>query len=94
MGEFVLDLTDVEDADRLLGSTLNIDTGWGQTTVIVPDDLNIGLDAEVQAGDIHAFGRQTNGTYVDLDQAPDDPDAPALTLHIRHSLGGVDVIER
>jgi phage shock protein PspC (stress-responsive transcriptional regulator) len=94
MGEFVLDLTDVEDADQLLGSTLHIDTGWGQTTVIVPDELNVGLDAEVQAGDIHAFGRETNGTYVDLDQAPDDPDGPALTLRIRHSLGGVDVIER
>jgi phage shock protein PspC (stress-responsive transcriptional regulator) len=94
MGEFVLDLTDVEDADQLLGSTLQIDTGWGQTTVIVPDDLNVGLDAEVQAGDIHAFGRETSGTYVDLDHAPDDPEAPALTLRIRHSLGGVDVIER
>ena len=94
MGEFVLDLTDVEDADQLLGSTLLIDTGWGQTTVIVPDDLNVGLDAEVQAGDIHAFGRETNGTYVDLDHPPDDPVAPALTLRIRHSLGGVDVIEK
>ena len=56
MGEFVLDLTDVEDADQLLGSTVQIDTGWGQTTVIVPDDLNVGLDAQVEAGDIHAFG--------------------------------------
>ena len=94
MGEFVLDLTDVKDADQLLGSTVRVDTGWGQTTVIVPDDLNVGLDAEVEAGDIHAFGRETNGTYVDLDHTPDDPEAPALTLRIRHSLGGVDVIER
>lgn len=94
MGEFVLDLTDVKDADQLLGSTVRVDTGWGQTTVIVPDNLNVGLDAEVEAGDIHAFGRETNGTYVDLDHAPDDPEAPALTLRIRHSLGGVDVIER
>ena len=94
MGEFELDLSDVEDAEQLLGSTVQIDTGWGQTTVIVPDDLNVGLDAEVQAGDIHAFGRETNGTYVDLEHPPDDPNAPALTLRIRHSLGGVDVIER
>ena len=94
MGEFVLDLTDVEDAEQLLGSTVRVDTGWGQTTVIVPDDLNVGLDARVDAGDIHAFGRQSNGTYSNLDHAPDDPDAPALTVRIRHSLGGVDVIER
>ncbi|MGH3457636.1 PspC domain-containing protein [Aeromicrobium sp.] len=94
MGELVIDLSEVEDADQLLGSTLRVETGWGQTTVIVPDDLNVGLDAEVQAGDIHAFGRQSNGTYAELDHAPDDPGAPALTLLIRHSLGGVDVIEK
>lgn len=94
MGRFELDLTDVEDADQLLGSTLRIETGWGETTVIVPDDLNVGVDAEVQAGEIRAFGRKSSGTDVGLDHPPDDRGAPAVRLHIRHSLGTVEVIER
>jgi predicted membrane protein len=62
--------------------------------VTIPDDLNVAVDAKVDGGEIRAFGRTANGTDVRLVQPADDPDQPALTLRIRQTFGGIEVIER
>ena len=93
-GPLRVDLTNIEDADELLGSTLTLENGAGEIIVTVPGDLNVAVDAEVDGGEIRAFGRKANGTDVTLVQPPDEPGQPALTLRIRQTFGGIEVIER
>ena len=94
LGALRVDLTDVDDVEQLLGSTIRIENGAGDIRVTVPDDLNVAIDAKVDAGEIRAFGRRTNGTDAALVHEPDDPGEPALTLRIRQTFGGIEVIER
>lgn len=94
MGVLRFDLTSVDDPEQLVGSTIRLENGVGEIKVIVPHDLNVAVDAQVDAGEIRAFGSKTGDTDATLVRPPDDPDAPALTLHIRENLGGIEVIER
>lgn len=94
MGELEVNLADVRDPEQLLGSTVRIEHGMGELRVIVPDDLNVAVDAAVRAGEIRVFERKANGLGIDLDYAAEDAAAPALTLQIRHGLGDVEVIRR
>ena len=94
MGVLRFDLTGVDDPEQLLGSTIRLENGVGEIKVTVPRDLNVAVDAQVDAGEIRAFGSKTGDTDATLVRPPDDPDRPALTLHIRENLGGIEVIER
>jgi phage shock protein PspC (stress-responsive transcriptional regulator) len=93
-GPLRVDLTHVSDPEQLLGRTLTLENGAGDVTVTIPDDLNVAVDAQVDGGEIRAFGRKANGTDVTLVQPADEPDQPALTLRIRQTFGGIEVIER
>jgi predicted membrane protein len=94
LGVLKVDLTDVSDAEQLLGSTIQLENGAGEIQVTVPDDLNVAVDAQVDAGEIRAFGRKVNGTDATLNHQADDPAQPVLTLKIRQTFGGIEVIER
>jgi phage shock protein PspC (stress-responsive transcriptional regulator) len=93
-GPLRVDLTNIDDPEQLLGSTVTLENGAGDITVTIPDDLNVAVDAQVDGGEIRAFGRTANGTDVTLVQPPDEPDQPALTLRIKQTFGGIEVIER
>ena len=94
IGRLELDLSRVSDVERLAGRTITIDAGIGQTTVIVPPGLNVGVDAEVSAGQISLFGREDDGTDVSMTDPPDRPTVPALTIDIDQKLGQIEVITR
>jgi phage shock protein PspC (stress-responsive transcriptional regulator) len=94
LGVIRFDLTDVDDADQLLGSTIRLENGAGDIKVTVPDDLNVAIDAHVGGGEIRAFGRKSSGTDASLIHPPDDAGQPVLTLRIRETFGGIEVIER
>jgi phage shock protein PspC (stress-responsive transcriptional regulator) len=94
IGKLQLDLGDLTDAELLTGSTVKLENGIGETRVIVPSDLNVVVDAELEAGEIRAFGRKANGTDNELTYPADEPGQPALTLHIRQGLGNIEVIRR
>ncbi len=94
LGGLRFDLTHVNDADQLLGSTIELENGAGDITVTVPHDLNVTIDAQVDAGEIRSFNRRTSGTDVTFIRPADDPDQPALTIKIRETFGGIEVIER
>jgi phage shock protein PspC (stress-responsive transcriptional regulator) len=90
-GRIELDLTRVEDLQALDGRTIEIDNGLGDVEVLVPDDLDVTVTAELNAGDIDILGREASGAdastqYTDLDDT--DPD---LRLDIDASLGKVEV---
>jgi phage shock protein PspC (stress-responsive transcriptional regulator) len=94
LGVLRVDLADVSDAEQLLGSTIRLENGAGEIKVTVPDDLNVAVDAQVDAGEIRAFGRKANGTDATLVRPADEPGQPVLTLKIRETFGGIEVIER
>ena len=94
IGDLELDLTQVSDVERLPGRTISIDGGIGETRVIVPEGLNVDIDAHVQAGQINLFDREDDGIGISLTDAPDQPTQPALTIDIDHQLGQIEVIRR
>lgn len=93
VGLLELDLTEVSDPDALLGRTIRLDAGIGQTTVIVPAGLNVALSADLQAGELRLLGRDDDGTDLSMVVAP-QPLQPALTIDIDQKLGSVEVFRR
>jgi phage shock protein PspC (stress-responsive transcriptional regulator) len=94
VGKLEIDLAGVTDAAQLTGSTVRVQNGIGETRVIVPDDLNVVVDADLRAGEIRAFDRKVNGTDDELVYPADDPGAPALTLRIHQTFGNIEVVSR
>jgi len=94
IGELELDLSQVSDPERLLGRTIRIDAGIGQTTVVVPDGLNLDVDAAVRAGQIRLLGRDDDGTDVTMSDTADQPALPSLTIDIEQKLGQIEVVRR
>lgn len=93
VGELELDLTQVADREALLGRTIVLDTGIGETKVIVPDGLPVNVDADLTAGEISLFGLKDDGTDFSLD-AGDTPSATSLTIQIDQKVGSIEVIRR
>ena len=93
VGLIELDLTEVSNPQALLGRTVEVDAGIGQTRVIVPDGLNVRVNADMDAGEIRVFDRKTDGTKTDLTY-PADTTGVALTLDIHQRLGNIEVIRR
>ncbi|MGA9716511.1 MAG: LiaF domain-containing protein, partial [Aeromicrobium sp.] len=92
VGVLELNLTGLEDPDSLLGTTISLETGVGQTRVIVPNGLNVAIDADLVAGEIAVFDRTTNGTKTRI-QTPADP-GRALTVTIDQKIGDIEVIRQ
>lgn len=92
VGETVLDLTDVADPSALEGRTVKVETGIGHTEVIVPEGLDVTVDAYVRAGDIRVFERQSDGTAARLHD--ESLETPALTLDIKQTFGQIEVVRR
>lgn len=93
-GEYVLDLSDtdlsplLEDgADPL---TVSIDMDAGRLEVIVPSDLEVEVDAEIDAiGDVRVFGNNEDGFGPRLSVVNDDAD---LILDLSIDFGEIEVV--
>ena len=93
-GQILLDLTRVEDLTALDGRTIQLENGLGQTRVFVPEDLDVSVHAELNAGDVKIFDREANGADASTQYTdPDDLD-PDVRLEIDGSLGQVEVMRR
>lgn len=90
MGRIELDLSGVRDVEALRGRTVKVRLGVGETVVIVPRDLPVRVEAEIDAGAIEVFGRQSNGGSADLTVRADE--FPALTLQIDQTFGHIKVV--
>jgi len=90
-GQIRLDLTRVTNLEALDGETIHLETGVGQTRVIVPRNLDVTVFADLNAGDVRVFDREASGADASTQYTdPDDPD-PNLRADIDGSLGQIEV---
>lgn len=91
-GELVLDLGDLV-VDEGRGAFTRVRLGAGELRVLVPDDLTVAVEAEVEVGEIDLPGLNDQGTQLRREAVIGDPDRPAdLRLDLRVGAGQIRVI--
>ena len=65
-GDLVVDLSGVTDVEGLDGRELVIDGGVGEIDVIVPDGMDVVVDASTGIGVVRVFGQNNDG-LVDIE---------------------------
>jgi phage shock protein PspC (stress-responsive transcriptional regulator) len=97
-GRFVLDLDDVADPEQLAGRRIDVETGAGETVVVVPDGLPVVVEASVRAGDLDVLGERSDGVarrvVTDAADGLDADSADVLRIEVDHGLGRVEVRTR
>ena len=92
-GELILDLSEVEDPENLDGRSIHVDGDLGRIEVIVPDDVDVEVDAFVDGlGDTSVFGRHDDGfepRVIDTHDVRDE--VAAFSLEADLSVGEIVV---
>ena len=84
IGELVVDL---RETDLPAGDVpIEVDLGIGQARVIVPEDVCLATTADVGAGNVSFFGRNSDGVDVDFDERP-VPDADTTRVIVDADIG-------
>ena len=92
-GEVRVDLTTIQDPESLAGRSLEITNGLGNTTVIVPRDLDLDVETSLSfGGRIEVFGRLDDGQGPELDVPSTAPGA--FELDIDGSAGEILVVRK
>ena len=92
-GELVVDLTRVSDLENLDGRSLDIRSEFGEVVVIVPDGVDVNVDAEIgfggqiEAGPAYDDGRNPEVTT----QLDGGTDVPTMDLDIDLTGGRIEV---
>jgi len=94
IGQLDLNLDEVTDPTSLAGRTVKVKVGVGATRIVVPKDLNVEVNAKLNAGEIRVFDRRTNGTQTELHYPADDTSASRLTLDVSQTFGDIEVIKQ
>jgi predicted membrane protein len=63
----------------------------GETDVVLPDDVDIAVTAELNAGHVEILGREANGGDASTQYTDADDIDPNLRIEIDGSLGNVEV---
>jgi phage shock protein PspC (stress-responsive transcriptional regulator) len=92
-GETVIDLSRVADPEELDGRTVTVDGGLGRIEVIVPDDVDVDVTADVGGpGDVSVFGDHRDGIGPGISHRQDVSDDVAdLTLDVSLGVGEIVV---
>jgi phage shock protein PspC (stress-responsive transcriptional regulator) len=94
-GELTLDLSAVDDVEGLDGRELTIDGGIGEIEVIVPDGMDITVDATTGVGDVSLFGRHDDGLDIHReDFLNGGSEVPDMRINIDLGVGQVTVREQ
>ncbi len=92
VGRQVIDLGDVSDVDALDGRIITVETGVGETVVVVPDGMDVSVSASVEYGELVVFGeRVDHGTDNSYDAAVPNTAAPDLRLVVDNTIGRIEV---
>jgi hypothetical protein len=93
VGRFELDLDAVSDPDDLVGRTIRVRAGIGETSVWVPEGTPVVARASVDAGDLEILDTRRSGVGQRVGTSGGShPDA--LTIVVDQSLGRVVVDAR
>jgi phage shock protein PspC (stress-responsive transcriptional regulator) len=93
-GEFVLDLSEIDDVESLDGREIAIDGFAGTVEVIVPDGVDVDVTTDVVGGDSRVFDRRTDGFEISVGGSRDGGvGAPDLTIGIDLVFGEIIVRE-
>ena len=92
-GELVVDLSDVTDPEALDGRTIHLTGDAGRLEVVLPEEVDAQVHAEVDGpGGYDLFGSEGGGIDWNRDAIHDGgPDAPAVTVDARLSVGEITV---
>jgi hypothetical protein len=78
--------------DALDGRVVRVETGVGETVVVVPAGTDLTIDADVGAGELDILGsRIEHGPDSSLRYSDPDTAAPDLELVLRNQLGRIEV---
>lgn len=92
VGRQLIDLGGVSDVDALDGRVIRVETGVGESVVVVPTGADLTIDADVGAGELDIFdSRIEHGPDSNLQYADRDTAAPDLELVLRTRLGRIEV---
>ena len=92
IGDLEIDLrqTDLPGGDV----PLEVDLGIGEARVLVPDDVCVATTADIGAGNVETFGRDTGGVDVDFEEYADaSPATTRLLVDADIGLGALRVME-
>ncbi|WP_072481742.1 PspC domain-containing protein [Amycolatopsis australiensis] len=91
-GDIDLDLSKLPAGAPFSTEVVN---GAGDTTVIVPETADVTYDCSTGAGSASCFDRSTDGISQDAltgtDNGPDGVGGQKITLHVKNSVGNVEV---
>lgn len=92
-GELVVDLSDVSDVEALDGRTLSVSGEVGRIEVVVPEEVDAQVDADVDGpGGYDLFGAQGGGIDWSRSASHDGgPEAPAITIDADLQVGEITV---
>jgi phage shock protein PspC (stress-responsive transcriptional regulator) len=84
---------DLRDIDLPAGeSRMRVDVGMGEAVVLVPEDVCVSTEAELGAGGVQVFDRDSAGVDVDFEDLHSPPPGTAqLVLEADVGLGAVEV---
>jgi phage shock protein PspC (stress-responsive transcriptional regulator) len=95
-GEVVLDLSRVRDVEDLDGRDLEVHAGFGRVEVVLPDGVDVAIDARVEGpGHLAVLGGDRGGVNIEEQSSVDGGvDAPRLDLEAWVGVGEVEVRTR
>ncbi|TQS46428.1 PspC domain-containing protein [Cryptosporangium phraense] len=92
-GDFDLDLSNIDFTG--VTRTIDINTGFGDTKITLPPDVDVTVDYDMGAGDAQIFDHRDNGVGLDgsySDYGANGADASDLKLVIHHGAGDLEVV--
>ncbi len=92
-GSVRLDLSQVADPEALDGRSIDVTANAGELRVIVPDDVTVHVDADVQVGgEADVAGSYEAGPDVHVNRTIDaGPSAPEIDLDLSLLVGSIEV---
>lgn len=92
-GSMLVDLSNVRDVERLDGRSIEVEARAGEIVVIVPDGIDVSVDADIAAaGEVTVLDETRGGLGVSLDRDIDGgTDVPSMELEIDLVVGDIEV---
>lgn len=92
-GEIELDLSDVRDLENLDGRTIDVEATFGRIVVLVPEAMDVEVNADVVGGETNLFGDEDDSSN-EASHRSRTPNAPTLTIEAQVVFGEIVVDAR